>query len=537
VVLCKPSDYDVVPPKETFAFYKNLFTPGTGGIADYFHDQSGGHVDLSGTVVTDWTTTTDTSFVNPQDNGRRDLDPTLTGDEQVSHCVNTQSGLPNFGSFYNYIAVWNVIVGVGGGIPTNIAGRTVPAVKMNVGANMVYFAHEMGHGYTLGHSYNDTFNNCGGGPGEYCDPYDIMSALNVYNYSGNVCFQPPDFHGNYVSDCSAGPGMNLWNKINLGWSTSVAGNGFAGTGAFATTPWPQNFDQSIPIAPRNHPEMNNWRGIYVPAHKEYGYTVEFVTADGWEQGILNAPVLLVHRVFNNNATPYLVTETGGVQTDFTHPFTESNEGSLSIALTGISGSPPVATVHVKYSPGPAIWWNENYGYDLNNPPGIGDWAPGDYKGQCALGQGITSVSRAVNGVQSHALQCGPRTIAHDPTGGSCNVRNVFYGNRGDTDNGWDWDVGSYKAECAANEYVAGISQAANGVLNSILCCPGSVSHNSCDAQVFYNNSSPAFQGFDWDVGYYKGQCPSGQYVAGISTPAFTSVGTPGAAHAVLCCSP
>jgi len=66
--------------------------------------------------------------------------------------------------------------------------------------------------------------------------------------------------------------------------------------------------------------------------------------------------------------------------------------------------------------------------------------------------------------------------------------------------------------------------------------PASVTHKSCKAQVFYNGDSPAYSGFDWDPGYYKGQCPPGQYVAGISTPAFASNGIVGAAHAILCCN-
>jgi hypothetical protein len=103
------------------------------------------------------------------------------------------------------------------------------------------------------------------------------------------------------------------------------------------------------------------------------------------------------------------------------------------------------------------------------------------------------------------------------------------------DNGWD--SGSYKTECNANEYVAGISQASgNGVLTSVLCCPSGVTHKKCDAQVFYGGDSAAYTAPDWDPGYYKGQCQPGQYVAGISTPAYTSIGTPGAAHAILCCA-
>jgi hypothetical protein len=178
---------------------------------------------------------------------------------------------------------------------------------------------------------------------------------------------------------------------------------------------------------------------------------------------------------------------------------------------------------------------------------LGDWAPGDYKGVCPLGDPMYGVSRVPGQAWTEDIECGisgdtaqctscPAQAAYNNTA-SCYARAVDdYDDRGDTDSGWDWDPGSYKTECKANEYVAGISQAGNGVLTSVLCCPSSVTHKSCDAQVFYNGDSPAFEQPDWDPGYYKGQCQAGQYVAGISTPAYTSVGIPGAAHALLCCS-
>ncbi len=177
----------------------------------------------------------------------------------------------------------------------------------------------------------------------------------------------------------------------------------------------------------------------------------------------------------------------------------------------------------------------------------GDWARGDYKGQCPAGTPMYGVSRVPGKTWSHAVECGSSAKPGQPitgqaafsnSGAGCYTQPVLNNdNRGDTDNGLDWDPGSYKTECRANEYVAGVSQASgNGVLTSVLCCPASVTHQHCNPQVFYNSDSRAYSGPDWDVGYYKGQCQGGQYVAGISTPASTSIGTNGAAHAVLCCS-
>ena len=185
-----------------------------------------------------------------------------------------------------------------------------------------------------------------------------------------------------------------------------------------------------------------------------------------------------------------------------------------------------------------VFRNGDFDYPGTFPSSLGDWAFGDYKGQCGLGEPMTGVSRVPGQLWSEDVECGAPQASYSNSGGECYARAVkSQDNRGDMDNGTDWDPGSYKTECAANEYVAGVSQASgNGVLTSVLCCPASVTHKSCDSQVFYNGDSPAYALPDWDVGFYKGQCPAGQYVAGISTPAFSSIGTPGAAHAILCCT-
>lgn len=168
----------------------------------------------------------------------------------------------------------------------------------------------------------------------------------------------------------------------------------------------------------------------------------------------------------------------------------------------------------------------------------GDWAYGDYKAECPLGAPVYGLSRIPGETWSNDLECGMTQPAYTTSASACYARPVYdYDDRGYTGDG-DWDPGSYKTECNRGEYVAGVSQASgNGVLTSILCCPSSVTHQSCDTQVFYSSDSPAMSlPPDWDPTHYKGQCPAGQYVAGISTPAYSQIGMTGAAHALLCCS-
>lgn len=195
-----------------------------------------------------------------------------------------------------------------------------------------------------------------------------------------------------------------------------------------------------------------------------------------------------------------------------------------------------------FDPSTAVWWNQSYDY---NSPSVGDWNYGSYKGTCLTGEPVVGVSHYTNALPSHDIECGgARYVA---TQSQCYLKTLGSNdNRGYGDNGWDWDSGSYKVECGVGEYVQGVSQTTWGQLDGVLCCPGNayiagssqrLQHKNCDAQVFYSGNSPASGGPDWDYGYYKGQCPGGQYVAGISTPAYSSVGNFGAPHALLCCSP
>ena len=102
-----------------------------------------------------------------------------------------------------------------------------------------------------------------------------------------------------------------------------------------------------------------------------------------------------------------------------------------------------------------------------------DWAPGSYKLECGSGEYVASVSEDAMGCQGdnhfHGVLCGRGPSG---LGSACNVRRlgIHADDRGTTASG-DWNAGAYKAECAGNEYVAGVSvdpQSRN--LTSVLCC-------------------------------------------------------------------
>lgn len=101
----------------------------------------------------------------------------------------------------------------------------------------------------------------------------------------------------------------------------------------------------------------------------------------------------------------------------------------------------------------------------------GDWAWGYWKLECGDGEYVTGVSENASQCfgdrRFHAVRCARGTNL----GTRCTTRTADRGDdRGTTLTG-DWDAGAYKAECASDEYVAGVSvDPASGRPHSLLCC-------------------------------------------------------------------
>ena len=156
----------------------------------------------------------------------------------------------------------------------------------------------------------------------------------------------------------------------------------------------------------------------------------------------------------------------------------------------------------------------------------GDWAPGDWKGECDSQSAVTGMSR-FTGTPNHLL-CrtdGSSTFPHQ----QCRAVAIDVGeNRGTTITG-DWDPYFSKGECKVNEYVAGVSQTTSGTVDDLLCCTGAVAHASCTALNINDGDREITDSFDWSPWNYKAECGYGRYVAGVSR------GATGYAHQILCC--
>lgn len=165
--------------------------------------------------------------------------------------------------------------------------------------------------------------------------------------------------------------------------------------------------------------------------------------------------------------------------------------------------------------------------------------------------------------QAHAILCGMQTIGDPNYPGCSNSSYVSFGyyRLGYSTNGRnlecqqdpDWDPGMAEGGCPCTDYVAAVVQDQVGYIEGVLCCPGvwwdqqgnshRLAHSGCNVENFYSTDSvdfytgDIFDSPDWDPNYYKGQCQSGQYVAGVSTVVYSSTGeVPGAPNALYCCS-
>jgi hypothetical protein len=163
----------------------------------------------------------------------------------------------------------------------------------------------------------------------------------------------------------------------------------------------------------------------------------------------------------------------------------------------------------------------------------GDWDPYNYKAECAPGERVKGLSAFTSGNHAaHAVRCTPGLATTYPQGSCRTVRFASGDNLPASPTIGNWDSGYYKGECAADEYVAGVSQSTALALDAILCCRGAVTHASCSPLIFNAADAREVITSDWDPYYYKGECGHVRYVAGVSRNVSN-----GAAHAILCCTP
>jgi hypothetical protein len=263
IILCKFRD----KPSETREprFYRDYYTRrGTGGLADYWSDVTFGHLDLSNSEVLGWYSMQHESSEVPK--------LVFPGGRNTLVQWGKDAAAANGVILSKYDAI---LVVQNWGIDHGAAGNGVVIVDQNVALlESTFIAHEMGHMFGLPHSFGENVQPCISASGEYCDAWDIMSAMNVFNFSQT-------FQG--VSG-SWGSGLNTFNLKLLGALPRER--------EFVIEK--PDFSDTFDLAPLNQPLQTG--GHYAIEFQRPGastYTIEYRHKDGWDRA-LPFDAVLVH---------------------------------------------------------------------------------------------------------------------------------------------------------------------------------------------------------------------------------------------------
>jgi hypothetical protein len=264
-LLCKFSD-SPTPPHDLNYYKQMTIQTGTNGLADYVHSVSNGAADLGGSSVHGWYTEAHTTAYEQGLSSRY---------QRLQDCLDTAKAdhsdpyAPPSGQRVYVITSPGVDL-VGFENCCSVGGDTVALPEI---------AHEFGHGIDLEHSFsNDSnyHNACWAQPGEYDNPWDLMSAANV--------FVDP------THDWGGGPPfLDAYHQDEMGWIPQSRILTLGLNGILAAT---------VTLAPLSHQETSGYLVARVPFDNNdlfHYYTVEYRTADSWDKGI-PADIVLINEV-------------------------------------------------------------------------------------------------------------------------------------------------------------------------------------------------------------------------------------------------
>jgi hypothetical protein len=244
---------------------------------------------------------------------------------------------------------------------------------------------------------------------------------------------------------------------------------------------------------------------------------------------------MYHRVADPLWTPNWLPITRGNWSAAAPPFAASYNSHLGRLNIGSVGSGNAwVQRYSDWTPGPMT-----SPYDPNTPydptEGGNDWAPPNLpKAQC-VGSWVTGASQSLSHVP-HVVQCNSRAT---PAGYFIGTQDITAGDSQPSPySWWDWDFGYYKGECPRNQggAVSGISLTATGRIGKIACRNGAPAGNpNGNSQcVVENFYNGDARGNPWTNDW------DGGFFKGDCPPAMylrglSSDPVSGAPHALLCC--
>jgi hypothetical protein len=269
-VLCKFSDSPAPPNSVTY--YRNMtIGSGTKGLNDYVKSISNGKADLSGSVVHGWYTEPHTLAYEQGLSNRW---------QRVQDCLDTAASSPT--DPYTPPPGQRVYVITSPGV--DLAGWENAGAIGGDDVALPEIAHEFGHGIGLNHSWSNdvTWKDISwAGGGEYDNPWDLMSAANVYvDPTGAFGGGPPDLDAHHLDE--------------LGWipKSRILTLGVDGI-----------LSRTVTLAALTHPEASGYLVVRIPFDANdrfHYYTVEYRTPDSWDSGI-PASIVMINEVKDNGS--------------------------------------------------------------------------------------------------------------------------------------------------------------------------------------------------------------------------------------------
>jgi hypothetical protein len=320
-ILCKFSD-SPAPPQDATFFRNMTIASGTKGLDDYVKAISYGKADLGGSVVHGWYTEAHTLAYEQGLSNRW---------QRVQDCLDTAAASTT--DHYVPPAGQRVYVITSPGV--DLAGWENTGAIGGDDVALPEIAHEFGHGMGLNHSWSNdvTWKDATwAGGGEYDNPWDLMSAANVYvDPTGVFGGGPPDLDAHHLDEMGWIPKSRI---LTLGVDGILS--------------------RTVTLAALTHPGTSGYLLARIPfdaGDRFHYYTVEYRTADSWDTGI-PASIVMINDVQNNNSyyQTTLIRQLGSFAGTGNGPPVQSvSVNGVTIAVQGTSGDQATVTISTNFA--------------------------------------------------------------------------------------------------------------------------------------------------------------------------------------------